>query len=352
MFNNNLVVFIFLLALSLNGYSTVWRVNNHTNIHSDFKTLQEAINGASDSDTLYLEGSSTSYGDGVLNKKLVIIGTGYWLNENNFTQANKDAVTVNRIQFQAGSQGSKLCGLVVTATLGNGESLINIDTDSICVERCLITAGNGFASGSYGIRINGNYNNILIRQNFISTLTGQQYSSMVAIYLPSIPSQTIICNNFIRSSHNAIHMAQTNSLTGLLIFNNVIWGAITTYYSTQYNNILVEGSYNNHVSDQCYNNLCNSVQYPQTNNNQQNVPMQYVFVSYQKYIDNGYILRPNSLAAGAALNGGDCGVFGDSGSGIVYYLSGMPAIPSVYESTVNPAGTTGIQVNIKATSHP
>lgn len=70
-----LIILQILQLISINGYSTVWRVNNHTNIHSDYKTLQEAINGASDSDTLYLEGSSTSYGDGVLNKKLVIIGT-------------------------------------------------------------------------------------------------------------------------------------------------------------------------------------------------------------------------------------------------------------------------------------
>lgn len=70
-----ILFFLLVLIIAEKAYPNVWRVNNHTNIHSDFKTLQEAINGASDSDTLYLEGSSASYGDGVLNKKLVIIGT-------------------------------------------------------------------------------------------------------------------------------------------------------------------------------------------------------------------------------------------------------------------------------------
>ncbi len=75
--------------------------------------------------------------------------------------------------------------------------------------------------------------------------------------------------------------------------------------------------------------------------------MSTVFVDHDLYIDNGYILTDNSPAIGAAINGGDCGVFGY----YPYILSGMPEIPAVFEATVIPIGTSSLPVNIKAISH-
>ncbi|OQX77999.1 MAG: hypothetical protein B6D61_06345, partial [Bacteroidetes bacterium 4484_249] len=48
--------------------ATVWRVSNRVingiTVNADFHTLQDAINGASAGDTLYLMGSKNNYGNG------------------------------------------------------------------------------------------------------------------------------------------------------------------------------------------------------------------------------------------------------------------------------------------------
>jgi hypothetical protein len=97
--------------------------------------------------------------------------------------------------------------------------------------------------------------------------------------------------------------------------------------------------------------MCNGTQYPDENNNQQNVDMTTVFVDYEKYIDNGYLLAPGSPAAGAGISGGDCGAFGNGTGGDPYILSGMPEIPAIFDATVTPIGTSSLPVNIKASSH-
>jgi len=58
------------LVFAINVSAKVWTV---ANFHSaaDFTTLQAAIDGAASGDTLYIEGSTVSYGDGVFNKKLI-----------------------------------------------------------------------------------------------------------------------------------------------------------------------------------------------------------------------------------------------------------------------------------------
>ena len=83
--------------------------------------------------------------------------------------------------------------------------------------------------------------------------------------------------------------------------------------------------------------------------------MSTVFVDYDLYIDNGYILTPDSPAIGAGANGGDCGMFSSDYDGNPYILSGMPAIPAIYEidfnSTFFPSGSDTLQVDVKAKSH-
>jgi hypothetical protein len=79
--------------------------------------------------------------------------------------------------------------------------------------------------------------------------------------------------------------------------------------------------------------------------------MDSVFVDYDKYVDNGYLLKPNSPAKNAGINGGDCGVFSFDYDCEPYILSGMPAIPTIIEATYTTVGTTELPVNIKAKSN-
>ena len=69
------------------------------------------------------------------------------------------------------------------------------------------------------------------------------------------------------------------------------------------------------------------------------------------FIDNGYELAPGSPAIGTGVNGGDCGVFSYDTGGYPYVLSGMPAIPAIYEATVESIVGSTLPVTIKASSH-
>ncbi|MCF8374316.1 MAG: hypothetical protein K9H64_22025 [Bacteroidales bacterium] len=359
------------ILFATNLTAQVWRVNNNNGISADFTTLQSAIDGASNGDTLYIEASSNSYGDGVFDKKLIVIGAGYWLNENDSTQANKDDSRVAELTFNNGSQGSQIIGLkVYNGAYGyvSNWKLLTINVDSISILKCYIYGyqDNSQTFNGYTIYVNGNRSNIVIQQNWIlsrlhdysQTTYGNADGTIYGIYFSGTPFNSGVHNNFIRSylSHNygiakSIYMGAYNSSIGLIINNNVIWGEMGTYYTSQYNNIILDGAYNNSSTDTKYNNICNSTQYPNTNNNQQNINMDSVFVDYDSYIDNGYLLKPNSPAIGAGMNGCDCGAFGDAGGGIVYKLSGLPDIPAIFEATINITGTTQIPVNIKAKSN-
>jgi len=353
-----LTVAIIFIAITLNA--TVWRVNNRTNVDADFTTLQDAIDGASDGDTLYIDGSATAYGDGTFTKKLIVIGAGYWLDENDTTQTFKQNSTVGKLIFNDGSQGSIVQGLYIYYTQASSFNVIEINTDSITVERNYVYAYNTYTSSGTvdgsAIYIASNTADITIRHNWLNARINNAYSTpkVIGVYIVGVPEGTVVNNNFIRSfnsgsssSYYAIYFATNNPNNELMLSSNVMWGAVRTYYTNHYDNILVSGTYNNGTGDESFNNLCDGTQYPNSNNNQQNVDMTSVFVDYDSYIDNGYILASGSPAIGAAINGGDCGAFGD----YPYILSGIPAIPAIFETTIIPFGSTSLPVNIKASSH-
>ena len=105
------LIIAFLALATVEANAKVWRVSNRPNVQADFTTLQAAITGASNGDTLYLEGSPTAYGNGTFNKKLIVYGPGYFLTENDTTQVFKSSAQVGQLVFNAGSQGSEISGL-------------------------------------------------------------------------------------------------------------------------------------------------------------------------------------------------------------------------------------------------
>ena len=351
-----LTILIILFTTSINA--TVWRVNNRPNLDADFTTLQDAIDGASNGDTLYIGGSTTAYGNGTFNKQLVVIGAGYWLAENATTQAYKEESQVGKLIFNVGSEGSIIEGLHISHGTGSF-NLIEININNITILKNYINCRNTYTYTIYGIRIIGNRTNIIIKQNWINTYVNNSWNTGYgcSIFFDNIPTNCFITNNFIRTYGNVggihtISMGINHLTNDLIINNNVIWGSIVTYHTFLANNILVSGSYNNSVDDQTTNNLCDGTQFPDINNNQQNVDMSTVFMDYVGYIDNDYILKTGSPAIGAGINGGDCGVFSYDYGTIPYVLSGLPQIPAIFEATVSATvGTSSLPVNIKASSH-
>jgi len=109
------ILFILVLILGTSSlYAAIWRVNNMPGNNADFTTLTDAIEAASDNDIIYVEGTGSQYDEGSieLTKKLTIYGSGYFLIENDNTNASKlpGEIYVN-LYFFEGSEGSTCSGI-------------------------------------------------------------------------------------------------------------------------------------------------------------------------------------------------------------------------------------------------
>ncbi|MCD4730559.1 MAG: hypothetical protein K8R74_08155, partial [Bacteroidales bacterium] len=304
--------FIF-FGLSLISNATVWRLNNIEGVDADFKiNLQDVINNVTSGDTIHVEPSPFSYGGATISKKIVLLGAGYWLNENDSTQANKENSIIENLVLNPGSEGSVVCGLFLYHEFPSSWIQIEINADSITIQRNyfygrLSSCSGGQCTG-YNIAIYGTRKAIVVQQNWIESNHYGYYAE--CIHIDNIPDDIVIKNNFLKpystlaSAYGlAISEATSHETTGLVINNNVIWGNIFIYNALHVNNILLTGSYYNGTGGLTANNLCNENQYPDINNNQQYIDMSTVFVDHDLNIDNGYILAPGSAAIDAAYNG-------------------------------------------------
>ena len=340
----------------LEGSATIWRVNNNSGVAANFTTIQAAHNSSSvvDGDTIHLEASPTSYGALTCSKRLVILGTGYYLTENPNLQAVTVSSKVGSFVFNVGSAGSVIMGLDFST------NDITVHSHDIVIRRCKFANPSGATSDYQCGSINVYYlntnssiaaNNIIISENYAPTIT---------IHYPS--TGILITNNFISrnayegdATGNACLQQHTNAIT--LVQNNIFRrGRINASNSNFTNNIMYAGSFageGNLVS----NNLANGTQFGTTSGNQANIDMSTVFVGIGPGIstDGQWALKVGSPAIGAGYGSTpsvpiDAGIF--SGQ-TPYALAGIPPIPSVYFFQNQPVGsnTDPIDVQIKVKSH-
>lgn len=340
----NLFTILTILFSVLTLNASVWRVNNLPGTDADFTTIQQAHDApyVYDGDTLYLEGSSGSYGDLNASKRLVIIGAGYFLAENNETQANINSSNTGAITFNNGSQGSIITGCNI--------SRIIVNTSNLIIERNHISNSNMY----YGIWLNSdNINNVIIRSNYIIVTRTSTYTTTYGIRANYIGSNNItIRNNYIQLENVSI---QSRYALGLysgfsgIVENNVLVGRVNINNTSFNNNILVEGTFE-HSNSFYHNNIANSTQFGTLNGNQQNVFMGNVFLGETgNSTDGQWQLKAGSAAIGAGVDGVDCGMFGGQ---FPYKLSGLPGIPAIYhhEQTIDNVNQV-LNVTINAKSH-
>jgi hypothetical protein len=326
------------------SFAKIWRVNNNSGVTADFTTLQAAHDGASGGDTIYMESSPTSYGGLNCTKKLAIIGTGYFLDQNTDLQAFTLSAKVGQINFYAGSEGSSVEGLDFQA------SGLTINVNDIVVRRNNFGAVNGTNPDYYvgGVAIYNGASNILITQNYALQINSNSSSTGVLI------SNNVISFNAYYGETTTQPSINLHANTVAIIKNNIFRrGVISAYNSNISNNIMIAGSLagsGNLIS----NNIGNSTQFGNTNGNKQNVDAGAIFESTGSF-DGAYKLKSGSPAIGAGYGSTtaspvDCGIFGGT---TPYKLSGLPAIPSIYFFSNQPVGSNSdpIDVQVKVRSN-
>jgi hypothetical protein len=321
--------------ISISTQAKIWRVNNFGTAVADFTTAQAAHDGASAGDTIYFEGSPTSYGNLLCSKKLILIGTGYFLSNNPETQPKNLSSTLGKVFFNPGSANSCIMGCVINSSYD-----LTITSSNIKLTRNHILLANGTR-----ILVNGSFSNILISDNYLFTTIELNTSFTI--------SNVMISNNIFAQTWTGFPYITSGNLSGCLILNNVFAGGnigITVYNSQIYNNIMTSGTFT--TNNNTYtNNIGSGTQFGNSNGNQQNVAAADIFMctaSCTGYSPDGqWQLKALSPAIGAGVGGIDCGAFGGN---TPYVLSGMPNIPAIYYFTNFSSGNQ-LNVNLKVKSH-
>lgn len=317
----------------------IWRVNNTVGAHADFANANAAVAAAAPGDTLHIEASAIDYGALTLNKKLVVRGTGFFLNEtapNPNTQYNKNNAFFNQITMEAGSKGSIVEGLAFNNAYLR-DSLITFqrnwvntfylstirDISGDTLRHNFFNGGIYLSSGSYKTKGLFVYNNIIngaisINAALVANADGFVINNTFLSNNSFISSNFIYQNNIFNSSNFGTYRDANTFLNNVSVDNNLPPGNGNITGAT-FNNLYVGGSTGTGYSS-----------------------------------DARYQLKTGSPAIGAGqLNGVpvDCGAFGGPAP---YVLSGMPQMPSIYEiampTNIN-AGTSAITITVSAAAH-
>ncbi|TDH28714.1 hypothetical protein EXU57_01155 [Segetibacter sp. 3557_3] len=344
---------VYLLTISSTTFAKIWRVNNNSGIAADFTTLTNAHNGAAAGDTLHVEGSPNSYGSLTATKRLIIIGPGYYLSQNENTQALKLTARVDGITVNTGASGTQIMGMDF-----NGYS-VSVFANDVVIKRNRFSSTNGANMDWVAGLINTYYTNNSSNLPANNIIISQNYGVRIDINYPS--TGVLITNNYLlygtgygdNTTGAALGM-HANAIA--IIQNNVIRnGKLAINNSSFTNNIMVAGSFDG-AGNLISNNLASGTQFGTENNNRANVDMSSVFIGAGANVspDQQWRLKAGSPAIGAgfgstAQNPVDAGMF--SGH-TPYVLAGLPPVPTIYFFENKPVGsdTDPITVTIKVKS--
>jgi hypothetical protein len=124
---NSILLTLFLISTvsELCLSQNTWTVSNDPSFSADFTIVQDAVASASAGDKIYVYGSATQYNGFTVDKKLHMIGSGYWKTENMIMDQNTNHTRISpNISLLPGSDGSIIEGFFVADD-------IIIDADTI-----------------------------------------------------------------------------------------------------------------------------------------------------------------------------------------------------------------------------
>lgn len=313
------LILSFALFLVVNyAQATILRVNNHPYVTGAnvYTNAQAAHDAATSGDTIHLEPTLLgSYGNLVINKKIILISTGDFTSQNPGIQSGiYPNGFLDQIVLVAGSENS-----IISAKV-NGYIWIEANNILITHSSCTYVSFGGY-SGYPSTAFN--------------TITKSIISSQIILY--SQTADLILSNNVI----GGIYFGATNS--SAIITHNVIGlqnNGVDIYNSIVSNNIIADfgGGYtfgfqyctvSDNISD-------GSAIFPVGSlNNTNSVDMSTVFTNWGAFNGDNYQLLPS-------YPNQNLGIFAGADP---YKLACTPAVPSIYQF-IAPATVVGNNLNI------
>ena len=164
----------------------IWRVNNLSNYDGStlwgdnfggtaaypvFNQINQAVafGIVNDGDTIHVEGSTANYAGATITKKLVIIGTGYFLTDNPKTNSNTLETKVRYFIFNANSEGSQVIGIRMVHGGNTADGIVYVNVSGITIKRCLIEQTVEFGFSLSDVYILENFFPNTYNSNAVST---------------------------------------------------------------------------------------------------------------------------------------------------------------------------------------
>ena len=150
------IVFMAAFLFTIGAYANILRVNN-VDSSAPYASIAAAVTAAVDGDTIMVEGSTVDYDETTINKRLVILGPGFWLRENGITTESAQSANINGITTTEG--GTVIMGIHVWGGF-------RVEGAKTVITRCRLDEGVSIAKG---------INNCVIHQCFIGGDVGSGY---------------------------------------------------------------------------------------------------------------------------------------------------------------------------------
>ena len=354
--------------ITQSSFAKIWRINNHSNYDGStlwgdnfggtaaypvFAQIDQAVafGIVNAGDTLHVEGSTTVYSFATITKRLVIIGTGYFLTDNPNTSNNVLATKLARIAFNAGSENSQLIGVDMVSAGNSFDRDVYINVNGITVKRCRIEGQVVFGFPLSDVYIIQNFFPNTVVSNAINT-NGNSF------FTP--PTDLVFNNNICQKTLTwGTPIANPTTMWPILQCNNNVFDGPDNLanpnlaFSTSEfkNNILMPTNAKVNISASAGNVSYNigtlSTQFGAADNNLVVPAITTIFVTSASP-DGGYQVADGTVADNSGSDGTDRGAFGGTAVISRYTLSGLAAIPVVYEITTPGATSTTLPVTIKA----
>ena len=354
--------------ITQSSFAKIWRINNHSNYDGStlwgdnfggtaaypvFAQIDQAVafGIVNAGDTLHVEGSTTVYSFATITKKLVIIGTGYFLTDNPNTSNNVLATKLARIAFNAGSENSQLIGVDMVSAGNSFDRDVYINVNGVTVKRCRIEGQVVFGFPLSDVYIIQNFFPNTVVNNAINT-NGNSF------FTP--PTDLVFNNNICQKTLTwGTPIANPTTMWPILQCNNNVFDGPDNLanpnlaFSTSEfkNNILMPTNAKVNISASAGNVSYNigtlSTQFGAADNNLVVPAITTIFVTSASP-DGGYQVADGTVADNSGSDGTDRGAFGGTAVISRYTLSGLAAIPVVYEITTPGATSTTLPVTIKA----
>ncbi|MBR1667080.1 MAG: right-handed parallel beta-helix repeat-containing protein [Bacteroidaceae bacterium] len=172
-------------SITMAAQAKILRVSNVPGSSAPYKGIYAAIHAAEEGDTIMVDASSTTYDNVTIDKRVVLLGPGYWLQENGIIQEGGETASAS---IWVGAKGVIIKGMTLTG--------LTIQGDQTVISRCRVLNG---------ITID-HANNCIIHQN---------YCMYVASYSLTDPktSNHQITNNIMTGNTTGFYMGNfTNTL--------------------------------------------------------------------------------------------------------------------------------------------